>query len=417
MVMEKHVPEGYKKTEVGVIPVDWEVLSIDELTLDMQYAIVDGPFGSNLKKIHYKPSGIPILSSGFVTSGKFISDNYNYIDAEKFKKERRSAVKGGDILMAKIGERCGACALVPKEHPIGILSGNSLKISIDEEKYSKEYVVQALYNEFSIGHFEKIRASSGQPAISIKNLKKYSLALPSKRSEQKAIATALSDVDNLISSLEQLIEKKNAIKQGTMQELLTGRRRLKGFGEGKRYKQTELGLIPEDWEIKSFGDVLSVKHGKSQKEVEIENGKYPILATGGIIGWSNSYLANTPSVLIGRKGTIDKPQYMDTPFWTVDTLFYTEINPSNCAKYLYYIFKLIPWYSYNEASGVPSLNATTIEKIRKAFPSTKREQEVISEALTLIDSEIENLEAKVDKYKQIKQGMMQNLLTGRIRLV
>lgn len=154
--MEKHVPEGYKKTEVGVIPVDWEVLSIDELTLDMQYAIVDGPFGSNLKKIHYKPSGIPILSSGFVTSGKFISDNYNYIDAEKFKKERRSAVKGGDILMAKIGERCGACALVPKEHPIGILSGNSLKISIDEEKYSKEYVVQALYNEFSIGHFEKL---------------------------------------------------------------------------------------------------------------------------------------------------------------------------------------------------------------------------------------------------------------------
>lgn len=178
------------------------------------------------------------------------------------------------------------------------------------------------------------------------------------RAEQEAIAGALSDADAWIESLEKLIEKKRAIKQGTMQALLTppdqpGHQRLPGF-DG-------------EWEVAPLGKVLSIRHGRSQKDVATQYGCYPILATGGTIGRTDSSLHPGPSVLIGRKGTIDKPQFMARPFWSVDTLFYSEIREQNCAKFVFYRFCLVEWSRHNEASGVPSLNAYTIEAIELPY--------------------------------------------------
>jgi type I restriction enzyme S subunit len=203
-------------------------------------------------------------------------------------------------------------------------------------------------------------------------------------------------MDSYIQSLEALIAKKRLIKQGAMQELLTPK---------------------EDWEVRKLGEVLKIKHGKNQSKVIDQNGKYPILASGGEIGRANSFLCDKPSVLIGRKGTIDKPQFMDTPFWTVDTLYFTEIFKENDPRFIFFIFLMIDWYSYNEASGVPSLSAKNIESIEKYFPTKKSEQIRISGILENLNTEIEFIDKKLSKALQIKQGMMQELLTGRTRLV
>lgn len=176
------------------------------------------------------------------------------------------------------------------------------------------------------------------------------------------------------------------------------------------YKQTDIGIIPEDWEVKKLGEVLKIKHGKSQKEVEDRSGNIPILGTGGLMGFANTFLYDKPSVLIGRKGTIDKPQFMNTPFWTVDTLFYSEMIDGNNPKFLYYKFLMIDWYSYNEASGVPSLNAKTIERISIATPPSIKEQNAIALALSEIDDYIFSLENLITKKRNIKQGAMQKLL-------
>lgn len=184
----------------------------------------------------------------------------------------------------------------------------------------------------------------------------------------------------------------------------------------KGYKQTESGVIPIDWRVSRIGDVLKVKHGKSQKDIEDINGIYPILATGGEIGRTNSFLSNKPSVMIGRKGTIDKPKYIDTPFWTVDTLFYTDIFNNAIPKYIFYKFNTIDWYLYNEASGVPSLNAKTIENIKIVIPDDINEQVVIATTLSDADTLIDHLDKLITKKKAIKQGTMQQLLTGKKRL-
>ncbi|HAT4283435.1 TPA: restriction endonuclease subunit S [Clostridium perfringens] len=170
----------------------------------------------------------------------------------------------------------------------------------------------------------------------------------------------------------------------------------------------------DEWKEKKISDTLKIRHGKDQKLVANDLGKYPILGTGGIIGKSNEFLYDKESVLIGRKGTIDRPFYMNTPFWTVDTLFYSEIKKGFCAKFLYYSFQRINWKKYSEASGVPSLSASTIESIKYILPELS-EQEKITNFLSKVDSIIEKQEKKVEYWNSYKKGMMQKIFSQKIR--
>jgi len=248
---------------------------------------------------------------------------------------------------------------------------------------------------------ERFDAATSVPTLNRNNLVGHPIRIP-PTPEQRVIASALSDVDALLSGLDRLIAKKRDLKQASMQQLLTGQTRLPGF-EG-------------EWEVKRLGDLLTICHGKSQREVEVDDGAYPILATGGRIGTAKRALYDKPSVLIGRKGTINQPQYMNTPFWTVDTLFYSAIKDDNSARFLYYRFCLIDWMQYNEASGVPSLNARTIENIEVDFPEPV-EQKAIAAVLSDMDAELTALEARREKTRLLKLGMMQELLTGKTRLI
>ena len=180
------------------------------------------------------------------------------------------------------------------------------------------------------------------------------------------------------------------------------------------YKVTELGEIPIEWDIATLGEVLKIGYGKNQRNVEVEKSDIPILGTGGIIGWSRTPLFEKPSVLIGRKGTIDKPMYIEKPFWTIDTLFYTDINIEKAIpKFIYYLFQTINWYKYNEATGVPSLSATNISKIKYSLPPIS-EQQKITEILSTVDEQIENTDQLIVKTKELKKGLMQQLLTKGI---
>lgn len=367
MVETMELQKKFKKTEVGIVPKDWDVDEIQNLAgittgnKNTQDRIPDGKYlffvrSQTVERINsYSFDGEAVLTAGDgVGTGKV----FHYIN-DKFDFHQR---------VYKISEFSDR------------LNGYFFYLYFKKNFYNR--IIQ-------------MTAKSSVDSVRREMIAKMQIPLPS-RTEQTAIATALSDVDALITQLEKLIAKKRAIKQGMMQELLRPK---------------------EGWKERTLGEVLKVRHGKSQKEVEDSKGAYPILASGGIIGWANQYLYNKVSVLIGRKGTIDEPQFMDKPFWSVDTLFYTEIFEGYDAKFIFYMFQLIDWYSYNEASGVPSLNARTIELIKRFFPTTNTEQIRIARILSDMDAEIREVEKKLKKYKMFKQGMMQNLLTGKIRLI
>lgn len=180
-----------------------------------------------------------------------------------------------------------------------------------------------------------------------------------------------------------------------------------------KFKDTEIGQIPENWEVKKLGAVFDIGNGRDYKH--LNTGKIPVYGTGGLMTYVNEYLYDGETVCIGRKGTINMPQYHNGKIWTVDTLFYTYNFRKTDVKFLYYLTQRIDWNSYNTATGVPSLTSQNISNILVSFPPL-HEQHRIASALTSIDNLISSLGKQIEKKKNIKQGAMQQLLTGRTRL-
>ncbi|MCY3019565.1 MAG: restriction endonuclease subunit S [Planctomycetota bacterium] len=435
------VKPGYKQTEVGVIPEAWDVDSLSSVTpKNARNGIVDGPFGSNLKTIHYRKSGIPIITSGYVTEGRFAADTYLYVDKDKFEEEKRSAVRPGDIVMAKIGARCGASAILPNWHHTGILSGNALKITVDEVRHSTFYVWQVLWDLYSAGRIEQLRTVGAQPAISMANLKIYKLALP-PLPEQRAIAGALSDVDALIGALDQLIAKKRDLKQAAMQQLLTGKQRLPGFEVTSGCKQTEVGMIPEDWEAKTIDQVALVTSGKRLPlgcslvehptphpyvrvadmrpgTVSLSDIKFVPESVFPAIKRYRIFCEDIFISVAGTLGLVGKvPKGLDGANLTENADRITNITCSQ--DYLLHVL-MSPLIqnavdSIQTVGAQPKLALTRLRKFAIPFP-TLREQSAIAEVLSDMDAELAALEQRRDKTRALKQGMMQELLTGRIRL-
>lgn len=168
----------------------------------------------------------------------------------------------------------------------------------------------------------------------------------------------------------------------------------------------------DKWEEKKIGDILNIGSGKDYKH--LGKGNIPVYGTGGYMLSVDKHLYEGESVGIGRKGTIDKPVFLNGKFWTVDTLFYTHSFKNVLPKFVYLIFQNINWKYYNEASGVPSLSKTTIENIKKNIPSIL-EQKKIADFLTSVDKKIEQLTKKKSLLEKYKKGVMQQIFNQEIR--
>ena len=157
----------------------------------------------------------------------------------------------------------------------------------------------------------------------------------------------------------------------------------------------------------TLSELVTIKYGKNQKKVHSDDGNIPIYGTGGLMGYATTSLYDKPSVLIGRKGTIGKVKYVEHPFWTVDTLFYTIINTDIVhPKYLYYVMSLIDLNNYNEGTTIPSLRTETLNRLEFDIPSIE-EQEIVLSCLNPIDEKIKlnkvinnNLEQQADALYQ-----------------
>jgi type I restriction enzyme S subunit len=365
---------GYKRSDVGIIPEDWNPDYIENFAAistgskNTQDRIEDGqyPFfvrSQTVERINsYSFDGEAVLTAGDgVGTGKV----FHYING-KFDIHQRV-----------------------------------YRIS-NFADYVNGYFFFLFFSTYFHNRIMQMTAKSSVDSVRRDMISRMQIALPPTKAEQRAIAQAIRDVDTLLATLDQVIAKKRELKQAVMQQLLTGATRLPGFSR--------------DWDEKRLGQLLTIYHGKNQRDVEVIDGAYPILASGGQIGTALRPIYDKPSVLIGRKGTINQPQYMDEPFWTVDTLFYSVMKDENSAKFLYYRFCLIDWMQYNEASGVPSLSARTIENIEIECPEPA-EQVAIAVVLTSMDYDLSALEVRREKTHNIKQAMMQELLTGKTRLI
>lgn len=298
----------------------------------------------------------------------------------------------------------------------------------------KEFLYHTLKREDLFEYIDLLsRRTSGQTGVDLTNLKAFELSIPVLTDEQATIAKALSDVDSLIFSMQKLIEKKKAIKQGALQELLTGKKRLPGFNE--------------EWEELNFAESAKLKarigwQGLTTSEY-LQSG-YAYLITGtdfhnGRIKWETCHFVDEKrykqdlniqikkhDILLTKDGTIGKVAYISNvqkPTTLNSGVF--VIRPAKEDSFdPNFVYHILNSFLFDNFLAKLSAGSTINHLYQKDFvdftfkaPSELVEQQAIAQVLSDMDSEIELLEKKLAKYQQIKQGMMQELLTGRIRLV
>ena len=176
-----------------------------------------------------------------------------------------------------------------------------------------------------------------------------------------------------------------------------------------------IGDIPEHWEVKRLKRLAKILNGRDHKEVWDENGMYPVIGTGGIFGWATDYLHSGPSVILGRKGTIDKPQFITTPFWSVDTAYFTDIFPDINPKYFYYLCTTINFEEYKYGSAVPSMTQETLNQIQFSITKDLDEQTAIADYLDAKTAAIDELIAAKQKlielYEEEKTALINHAVT------
>jgi len=284
-------------------------------------------------------------------------------------------------------------------NPVIVKSANfaikNVALIKEKNKLQNIFLVQYLKSNAALRQFDNVTVGNSQKFIALGKLRQLEIQIPCLN-EQTKIANFLGAVDEKITHLTQKYDLLAQYKKGVMQQI---------FSQELRFRDEDGSEFP-DWEEKNIGEVLTIGSGKDYKHLSA--GTVPVYGTGGHMLSVNEYLYDGESVCIGRKGTIDKPILLNGKFWTVDTLFYTHSFRNCIPKFIYAVFQQIDWKNYNEASGVPSLSKSTIEKIKISLPSIE-EQIKIANLLTALDYKISQTQAELDVVKQYKQGLLQQM--------
>ncbi|EAL1702145.1 restriction endonuclease subunit S [Campylobacter upsaliensis] len=274
--------------------------------------------------------------------------------------------------------------------------------------------VQKFLRKFAYGIME-IRES-----IDYLEFKKMFLPLPPLQ-EQKEIAEFLDKkcekIQNYIDKKQKLITLLQEKKQALINEVVT-----KGLNPNIEFKNSDieyLGLIPHHWEVRRMKFMASIHNGREQTEIADENGIYPIYGSGGILGKSMYFIYDKPSVLLGRKGTIDKPLFVEEPFWTIDTMFYTSVSKIVLPKYFYYLCLTIDFQFYISGSAIPSMTQYDLANISFALPPLQEQKQIanfLDEKCEKINSVIEKTKKQIELVKEYKNTLINEAVCGRINL-
>ena len=368
---------GYKQTEVGVIPDDWQVVKVGDIS-----QVGRGRVISHREISASRYASYPVYSSQTTNDGTM-----GYINTYDFEGEyitwTTDGVNAGTVFYRDGRFNCTNVCGIMKPH-----SQNAMFLSKVLNTLTSRYVSRNLAN----------------PKLMNDVFKQILVPLP-PLPEQRAIAAAFSDTDALLSSLDRLLAKKRDIKQAVMQQLLTGKQRLPGFSRG--------------WEVKQLGDVAEIRKGQLITETDAVDGSVPVIAGGKKPAYFHNK-ANRNGKTITVSGSGANAGYIafhNRPIFASDCSTISE-GTGYSVEFVFYQLQLNQNAIYKAQIGgaQPHIHPTDLRPIEIGCPSHE-EQTAIADLLSDMDAEIDALQQRRDKTRAVKQGMMQELLTGRTRLV
>ncbi|MCX7174946.1 MAG: restriction endonuclease subunit S [Proteobacteria bacterium] len=408
---------AYKQTEVGVIPEEWKAEKLGE-----HATFRTGPFGSALHQSDYVDGGVPVINPMQLIDGKIVPTPSMSISEVTARRLSDFRLVENEIVIGRRGDM-GRCAVVQPAHS-GWLCGTGSMIIRCKGSLNASFAQRVLSSPQVIAEIENTSVGTTMINLNQGTLRDLLIPTPSSVTEQQAIAKALSDADALIEALEQFLAKKRQIKQGATQELLTGQRRLPGFAG--------------EWEVKRLGSIAEMSSGGTPTSsnsafydgpirwVAIADitkaGKY-IEATERNL--SEDGLANCAAkmfpigtVLYAMYASLGECSIAKVPLSSSQAILGIQAKAALSSEFLYYFLQSIkPQVRGMGQQGTQAnLNKGMVQDFQLRLPPID-EQSAIVTVLSDMDADIAALEAKLAKARQLKQGMMTELLTGRIRLV
>lgn len=402
---------NFKETEIGKIPVDWELFTLKEISSVTRLA------GYEYSKYWKETVNGEIIGlRGFnIGKNKIIQRDLVYISDQLSKKLIRSRLFINDIIYPCVGTIGNA--VVISENDKYHIQQNIAKITPNTQKINPFYLSHFLMSDFGIKEIERFNGSSSQPNILVGSLRQYNIFFP-PLSEQEKIAEVLSDTDLWIESTEALLAKKRQIKKGAMQKLLSPK---------------------DDWEVRKLGEMVSLaKSGGTplSSNAKYYDGEIPFLSISDMTE-QGKYLTRT-SKSVSQEG-IDNSASWVVPINSIIYSMYASVGfvsinkiematsqavinlifkPEYDLNYMYYFLTSIQIevLQFVGEGTQKNLNAQTVKNLDIRIPKSLKTQQEIAEILSSMDLEIESLENRLQKARQIKQGMMQDLLTGKVRL-
>lgn len=408
--MSEALKQGYRQTEVGVIPEDWGLYLIKD--------ICDLVNGRGFKPYEWTSVGLPIIRIQNLNG----SEDFNFFSGNYHPK---IFIENGDLLFAWSGSRGTSFGPHIWKGSDALLNYHTWKIKVKKIDLDKEFFYYKL-KELTYSIEADAHGASALVHTQKNEVEKLTVSLP-PLPEQRAIASALADVDALLDSLEELLTKKRQLKQAAMQELLTGKTRLEGF-EG-------------EWEEKQLGEIIAtpVTDGPHLTPKFISQG-IPFLSVNNIVNcridfselryisekdhleFSKKCQPRYNDILLGKAASIGKIAIIKTKrvlnIWSPLALI--RSNSSNSPDFIYYalqgekILKQITLFTNTSSQG--NIGMGDIERLLLHLPAFA-EQKAIAAILSEMDAELEALQERLSKTRDLKQGMMQELLTGRTRLI
>ena len=402
-----NIPQGYKRTELGIIPEDWEYSPSQKYLKEISM----GPFGSDIKVENFVGFGIPVLNGANLQSYRLIDRFENYVTSQKAAALKKAVANKGDIIITHRGT-LGQVTYIPKSAKFDryVISQSQFRVRFNE-CIDSEFIVRYLLSPIGQECLLEFKGHTGVPALAqpTTNFRNLPLLIP-PIAEQRAIAEVLSDVDGLIAALDKKIAKKRLLKQGAMQQLLTGKKRLPGF--------------TDEWVEKKVKDIFRVTRGyvlATNKVEERPDGyyKYPVFSSqtqnNGVMGYYNYYLFENAITWTTDGANAGEVNYRQGRFYCTNVCGVLMSDDGYANECIASIINMVA-KSHVSYIGNPKLMNNVMSDIEICVPPSIEEQRAIATILSDMDKEITDLEAQRDKYRLLKSGMMQKLLTGQIRL-
>ncbi len=428
------IKAGYKQTDSGVIPEDWDVMPLNNLC-DRNNGLIRGPFGGALKKEYFSKSGYKVYTQQNAIYQNEELGGY-YIPESKYKELVRFTVKQDDFIVSCSGT-IGRIHKIAQKAENGIINQALLIIRTNEKILKDFFLFYFRSAEFQSLIIDSTQGGAMQNLVGMNVFRETPIILP-KLEEQKAIAAVLSDVDRLIESLEQLMSKKRDIKTAAMQQLLTGKKRLPGFnGEWEKKSFDDLFLfLPtannSRADLLDYGEVKYIHYGdihtKWSDYVDFGKHSIPNICKEKVL--NASYIKNGDLIVadasedyegVGKAIEVVGLLNDQLAVAGLHTYLLRQKNSLELSDgFKAYIQHIPPVKTAIQrvATGlkVYGISKGNLKEIMIALPS-KEEQAAIATVLSDMDAEINSLDQRLKKTQSLKTGMMQALLTGKIRLV